>query len=495
MSFIIHNSQVASLVAAWFAKHARDLPWRARRTPYRVWLAEVMLQQTQVAVVKGYFARFVAAYPTVADLARASQDDVLALWAGLGFYSRGRNLHKAARMVVERFGGQFPRDVKDLMKLPGVGSYTAGAVAAFAYKEPAAVVDGNVARVLSRLLADGSCPTTPRGKRRFESVSLALAQHAHRPSAVQEGLIELGALVCKPRQPLCHACPLRRCCLAYAQGRVDQFPVAAPATKRTILPVACALVHTTKSLWLERRDGRGPFCHPECRGSDAKDPPTFSKPLESVVKNVTSEGLASGCHPRAGGDPDQMVGVEENNHSAQFRSSGLDSRLHGNDKKKRNLLTVNEHFEKIFNEAEANPGSPQSTAARARTLCGVGSAVVFNHALSRPFGGAGLFGGLYEPPSCQVPAGSTAEQVVRAVLAHRGIPVSRQTPLGPPVIVRRLLSHRELVLHGFPVRLEQEDPPGAHWVDRGRLERIGLSHAVRQLLRHGLPGHVCLERD
>ena len=374
-------AKITRLVADWFAHQARDLPWRIQRTPYRVWLAEVMLQQTQVAVVKNYFARFVTRYPTVTDLARASQDDVLALWAGLGFYSRGRNLHKAAQMVVERFAGEFPRNVDDLMKLPGVGSYTAGAIVTFAYNQPTAVVDGNVARVLSRLLADDSCPTTSRGKRRFEAASLVLAQHADQPRVVQEGLIELGALVCKSRQPVCHSCPVRQHCQAFSQGQIEQFPTTAPAIKRTVLPVACALVHTTNSLWLERRDSERLFA---------------------------------------------------SQHSSEQKQL---------------------------------------------------------------FGGVDLFGGLYEPPSCQVPEGVKPESVIRAMLAVRGIRVSRETSFGPPIVIRRLLSHRELVLHGFPIRLHQEDPPGAHWIDRDRLKRMGLSRAVHQLLHHGLPDHLCLQEQ
>lgn len=243
----------------WFTNHARRLPWRQQRTAYRVWLAEIMLQQTQVSVVIDYFHRFVARYPSVTQLAQAPADNVLALWSGLGFYSRGRNLHRAAQKIVQECNGQFPQDLKSLMALPGIGSYTAGAILAFAYNQPAAVVDGNVARVLSRLLADGTCAKTTAGKRHFEAISLQLAKQTGQPAVLQEGLMELGALVCKAKNPLCNLCPLQKHCRAYATKQVHCLPTATPAIQRTQLQVACALVHTAQHLWLERRSNTGLF--------------------------------------------------------------------------------------------------------------------------------------------------------------------------------------------------------------------------------------------
>ncbi|MEM7589038.1 MAG: A/G-specific adenine glycosylase [Myxococcota bacterium] len=252
-------NQTIQNVSHWFTNHARALPWRQQRTAYRVWLAEIMLQQTQVSVVIDYFQRFVSHYPDVTHLAQAPIDNVLALWSGLGFYSRGRNLHRAAQMVVQDFNGQFPQDLKNLMALPGVGSYTAGAILAFAYHQPAAVVDGNVARVLSRLLADDTCAKTPAGKRHFEAISLQFAKQTGQPAVLQEGLMELGALVCKAKNPLCHICPVQQSCRAYATGQVHRLPISSPAIQRTNLQLACALIHTPNRLWLERRSNKGLF--------------------------------------------------------------------------------------------------------------------------------------------------------------------------------------------------------------------------------------------
>jgi A/G-specific adenine glycosylase len=238
----------------WFTQNQRDLPWRHDRSGYRVWLSEIMLQQTQVVTVIGYFNRFMEAFPTVEALANAPEDQVLALWSGLGYYSRCRNLHKSAKIVASHHQGNFPERYEDLLTLPGVGSYTAGAICAFAYNKPAPVVDGNVARVLSRLFNDDTELTTPKGKKHFEATSLDLALKAQSPQIWQEGLMELGATICKPKSPDCPRCPLESSCVAHKIGRVDELPKKAQKRARQALHVVCALIQDNHHVWLEKNE-------------------------------------------------------------------------------------------------------------------------------------------------------------------------------------------------------------------------------------------------
>jgi A/G-specific adenine glycosylase len=253
-------ARLAGGLLDWFGAHARDLPWRVNRTPYRVWLSEVMLQQTRVAVVVDYYLRFTARFPDVAALAAASEDDVLALWSGLGYYSRGRNLHRAARVVVDECGGVFPATREGLRALPGVGEYTSAAVASLALGEAVAVVDGNVARVLARLCADPGPVDEPAGHAQTTQRATALVLASGAPGPLNEALMELGALVCTPRSPSCGACPWRAACRAHAEGAVELYPVKAKKAARKALRVACVVVvDANDRLWLERRPGRGLF--------------------------------------------------------------------------------------------------------------------------------------------------------------------------------------------------------------------------------------------
>ncbi len=209
---------------AWYDRAKRDLPWRRRPGDgYAQLLAEFMLQQTQVSVVRGYYERFLDRFPTLADLAAAEQGDVLALWSGLGYYSRARNLHAAARAIVERHSGVVPRDVESLLALPGIGRYTAGAIASIAYDVPAPVLDGNVARVLCRILALAGDPKTPATRDQLWTVAESLVP-PRRCGDFNQSLMELGATVCTPQSPQCLICPLRSSCLASTRGLADQIP-------------------------------------------------------------------------------------------------------------------------------------------------------------------------------------------------------------------------------------------------------------------------------
>jgi A/G-specific adenine glycosylase len=252
--------RLAAELVEWFDVHKRDLPWRTDRTPYRVWLSEVMLQQTRVSVVEEYFKRFVARFPDPASLARAHEDEVLSLWSGLGYYSRGRNLHAAARAVVEEHGGVFPSTSAALATLPGVGPYTAAAVASLAFGEATAVVDGNVGRVIARLANDAEPVDTPAGRERVRGRAQLLVDATDRPAAVNEALMELGALVCTPRSASCDACPWRRSCAARSAGTVDALPKKSPKRPRKALRVASVVFVDEKArVWLEKRPGRGLF--------------------------------------------------------------------------------------------------------------------------------------------------------------------------------------------------------------------------------------------
>ncbi|MBQ3305268.1 MAG: A/G-specific adenine glycosylase, partial [Clostridia bacterium] len=197
---------------AWYDHSARSLPWRGERAPYRIWLSEVMLQQTQAETVKGYYARFLTAYPDVAALAAADEQAVLKLWEGLGYYSRARNLHAAARIVAGELGGAFPDSAEGLRRLPGIGPYVANAIASIAYGEPVPALDGNQARVLSRVLAWEEIVRTP-----FDLLSPATAlMDRVRPGDYNQALMDLGAAVCTPKSPKCDACPVAGHCRAFA---------------------------------------------------------------------------------------------------------------------------------------------------------------------------------------------------------------------------------------------------------------------------------------
>jgi A/G-specific adenine glycosylase len=214
---------------AWYDRHRRVLPWRARKgeraDPYAVWLSEIMLQQTTVKTVGPYYDRFLTRWPTVGRLAETKLDDVLRAWAGLGYYARARNLHACARAVVERHGGVFPNDLEALRALPGIGDYTASAVAAIAFDAPAVPVDGNVERVVSRLFAVEE--TLPAAKPTIKRLAMSLLP-ARRAGDFAQALMDLGATICSPKRPACALCPWSEACVARALGRQEEFPRKAP---------------------------------------------------------------------------------------------------------------------------------------------------------------------------------------------------------------------------------------------------------------------------
>ncbi len=245
---------------AWYDAHRRDLPWRRSTDPYRIWLAEIMLQQTRVAAVLEHYRAFLARFPSIMELAAAPLNRVLAAWSGLGYYRRARSLHQAARQMVDRHHGRLPRTLPELRALSGIGRYTSAAVASIAFGVPVAVVDGNVERVISRLLAihsgGRSSPQTPI--RHLPSIDYwALAEallERRRPGAWNQAMMELGATVCLPRQPRCASCPLKRCCLSHTGGQAGLAP-ATPARRQKRLE-SYLLAARRRSVYLVRRASR-----------------------------------------------------------------------------------------------------------------------------------------------------------------------------------------------------------------------------------------------
>jgi A/G-specific adenine glycosylase len=226
---VSHNSDLKDLAAgllAWMRLARRDLPWRRNRTPYAVWISEVMLQQTQVATVIPYFERWLDRFPDIPALASAPLDDVLKMWEGLGYYARARNLQRAAQAMVERHGGSVPSDRAALLALPGIGRYTAGAILSMAFGRPEPILDGNVRRVLCRLYDVPGDPRAPEVEARLWQLSAELVQAAPDIQAgdFNEALIELGALICTPAQPDCPNCPVQQYCLAFQLGTTDVRP-------------------------------------------------------------------------------------------------------------------------------------------------------------------------------------------------------------------------------------------------------------------------------
>jgi A/G-specific adenine glycosylase len=260
----LRDRLISDALLAWYDRHARDLPWRVspgdlaagqRPDPYRVWLSEVMLQQTTVAAVKAYFHRFTALWPTVGDLARAADADVMAEWAGLGYYARARNLLKCARAVVADHGGRFPETEAGLLGLPGIGPYTAAAIAAIAFDRPAAVMDGNVERVLARLFAVQT--PLPAAKPELKALAVRLTPGT-RPGCHAQAVMDLGATICTPKSPACGICPVIEACAARQQGIAADLPRKAPKTpKPTRFGIVYLVRRSDGAVLLETRPEKG----------------------------------------------------------------------------------------------------------------------------------------------------------------------------------------------------------------------------------------------
>ncbi len=318
---------LAGRVVAWQAEHGRSgLPWQATQDPYRVWLSEIMLQQTQVTTVLDYYPRFLERFPDVRTLAAAAQDDVLSLWSGLGYYSRARHLHRCAQQVVAQHGGAFPRSAEQLQTLPGIGRSTAAAIAAFCFQERVAILDGNVKRVLTRVLDFGDDLAVAAHERRLWALAQDLlpADARHMPAYTQ-GLMDLGATICLPRKADCPCCPARPVCTAAREGQPLRYPVKTRKLRRSAESLWLLQVRRSNgAVWLERRPQQGVwaglYCLPVYASEqaliDALPQGTRMRPLAPFKHVLTHKDLH--LHPIASDSP-------------PVSECALDSRLRGND--------------------------------------------------------------------------------------------------------------------------------------------------------------------
>lgn len=248
--------QLPSALLPWYDENKRDLPWREDREPYHIWLSEIMLQQTRVEAVKGYYRRFLEALPNVAALSKADDDALHKLWEGLGYYSRVRNLKKAAQVIMDRFGGVFPGEYEEVVSLPGIGEYTAGAICSIAFGKPTPAVDGNVLRVISRLTEDKTPVDSPKLKREVRD---ALAEiYPDRAGDFTQAMMELGATLCGPNwKPRCEDCPCKAFCLGHLNGTAEQLPVKSPKKARRIEERTVFILSCDGQYAIEKRENKG----------------------------------------------------------------------------------------------------------------------------------------------------------------------------------------------------------------------------------------------
>jgi A/G-specific adenine glycosylase len=244
-SLLASQEKFARLLQNWWSQGYADLPWRRNKDPYAIWIAEVMLQQTQIATVIPYFEKWMARFPTIGDLAQASLDDVLKQWQGLGYYSRARNLHAAAAMIIDQYGEELPEGVSELMKLPGIGRYTAGAIASIAFGRPEPVLDGNVIRVLSRLTDLEDDVTRGSSRKKLWNLASKLVPQ-EKPGDYNQALMELGQRICLPSNPLCSECPVSNLCLARKHGTQYERPVRPPRKRTPHYDVVAGIIWRTQ---------------------------------------------------------------------------------------------------------------------------------------------------------------------------------------------------------------------------------------------------------
>ncbi|MBL7852336.1 MAG: A/G-specific adenine glycosylase [Cyclobacteriaceae bacterium] len=283
-------------VVEWYQEHHRLLPWRQTRDPYKIWLSEIILQQTRVAQGLPYYRAFVRQYPNVRSLAAASEQEVLRMWQGLGYYSRARNLHACARMIAKKYQGNFPQTFVELKQLRGVGDYTAAAIASFAFGERVAVLDGNVFRVLSRVFGVSDDIASPAGKRKFMALANDLLP-VKDSSTYNQAIMEFGALFCTPRSPSCDQCPLSAGCVAFRRGMQADLPVKRKSVKTKRRYFHYVVARRGKSVLMNRRTGQDiwkglwdfPLVESETRLSKGE--------LERTIKKVVGEGTSATVSP------------------------------------------------------------------------------------------------------------------------------------------------------------------------------------------------------
>ena len=287
----MEKQNFTQLILSWYDEGHRSLPWRMTRDPYRIWVSEIMLQQTRAETVVSYYDRFLARYPTVKDLADAPQEELLKMWEGLGYYSRARSLQKAAKEIVNTYGGQLPADVDKLRALPGIGDYTAGAIASIAFGIPAAAVDGNVERVICRYYALNEPVGTPAMRRRVTQMTQALVPH-ERPGAFANAMMEMGATLCTPRNPQCLICPVRESCEGLKKGNAQELPVKPKKKKQRVENRAVLLVMCNGRVLVTKREEKllgGLYVFPDAL--EISDPAALCAMMEEKGVRTAYDGM------------------------------------------------------------------------------------------------------------------------------------------------------------------------------------------------------------
>ncbi|WP_301109676.1 A/G-specific adenine glycosylase [Sporosarcina sp.] len=290
MQIIEQKKAFQQALLSWYQAEKRDLPWRRTSNPYYIWVSEVMLQQTRVETVIPYYERFIEKFPTMEDLSNAEEEEILKMWEGLGYYSRVRNLQSGVREVVETYGGTVPNNRKEISSLKGVGPYTAGAILSIAYGVPEHAVDGNVMRVLSRILLIEEDIALPRNKKLFEQAVMELISEED-PSSFNQALMELGATICTPN-PHCLLCPVRDFCNAFEQGKQQQLPIKSKKQKMKHLKLGAFAIQNEEGNWLmQKRPGKGLLAglweFPMIDLEDVAAAEAFEKQSGIKLKNVT----------------------------------------------------------------------------------------------------------------------------------------------------------------------------------------------------------------
>ena len=293
----MNRKNFTNTILAWYDQGHRDLPWRRTQDPYRIWISEIMLQQTRAETVVSYYERFLARYPTVQDLASAPEEELLKAWEGLGYYSRARSLQKAAKAIVSQYDGQLPADLNKLRALPGVGDYTAGAIASIAFGIPAAAVDGNVERVLCRWDAITDEVGTPAVRRQIAARAQALVPR-DRPGAFANAMMEMGATMCTPKNPKCLLCPFREGCMGFAQGIAQELPHKAKKKAQRVENRAVLLVFCDNRVLIVKRQEKllgGLFVFPDVL--EESDPARLCRALEALgIRAAYDEKLGHARH-------------------------------------------------------------------------------------------------------------------------------------------------------------------------------------------------------
>ena len=292
-----------TILIDWYSNNKRDFPWRKTNDPYFIWLSEIIMQQTQTGQGLPYYEAFVSNFPTVKSLAEADESEVLKLWQGLGYYSRARNLHFSAKLIAEKLDGTFPNTFDDIIKLKGVGDYTASAIASICFDEPTAVVDGNVYRVLSRYFGIDTPINSTKGIKEFKSLATDLIDH-NNPGDYNQAVMEFGATVCKPQKPLCAECPLCNGCIARKENRISELPVKLKKTKvKTVYFNYLVFISSTKETLFEQRKGKGIWRNlyqfPLVISSKQLSPKEFQKneEVQSILKDTPFEYSQYNEHP------------------------------------------------------------------------------------------------------------------------------------------------------------------------------------------------------